>query len=140
MYRYMHNIIFSTWTQQKCTMCNIDNPTMNEHLNRINQHCCTHAGGMGLPGFFEDFLTMDDTVGIPHDSADGYMTDFAVNLATLKFLQGTNSLDREKEANAIAFMQSSKTYRYCRQVARQFPCLIVSSLVITRTELRHIEW
>ena len=102
--------------RQKCTMCNIDNPTINEHLNRININMAvrTHAGGMGLPGFFEDFLTMDDTVGIPHDSADGYMTDFAVNLATLKFLQGTNSLDSEKEANAIAFMQSSKTYCCCR--------------------------
>ena len=65
------------------------------------------SGGMGLPGFFEDFLSMDSTVGIPHDSADGYMYDFAVHLQTLKFLQGTNSLDTEQEATAISFMQSS---------------------------------
>ena len=65
------------------------------------------SGGMGLPGFFEDFLSMDSTVGIPNDSADGYMYDFAVNLQTLKFLQGTNSLDPEQEATAISYMQSS---------------------------------
>ena len=63
---------------------------------------------MAWPGFFEEHLDSDTTVGVPHDQADGYMYDFAVNLLTLKFLQGTQALDREAEEPAIAYMQTSK--------------------------------
>ena len=64
---------------------------------------------MALPGFYEDFLNMDNTLGLPHDSADGYMYDFAVNLETLKYLQLVNALTPEAEDKAIAYMQSSKS-------------------------------
>ena len=63
---------------------------------------------MALPGFYEDYLNMDNTLGLPHDSADGYMYDFAVNLLELRYLQITNSLTQEAQEKAISYMQSSE--------------------------------
>ena len=60
------------------------------------------------PGFYIDHFTTNDVVGVPHDSAEGYMSDFAFNLQTLRFLQATNALTVEASRKAIAYMKSSK--------------------------------
>lgn len=65
-------------------------------------------GDVVSAGFFEDYLTTDSIVGLPHDSADGYMFDFAVNLQTLKYLQATNSLDAGTIATVLEYMRSSE--------------------------------
>ena len=64
------------------------------------------AGDVVSPGFYEDYLTTEGFVAEPNDSADGYMFDFAINLQTLHYLQGTNALKRDEEAKALAFMKS----------------------------------
>ena len=66
------------------------------------------AGDVVSPGFFEEHLDMALTVGIPHDSAEGYMIDFAVNLQTLRYLQSTNALSTEVARKALKYMTSSK--------------------------------
>ena len=47
---------------------------------------------------------------VPHDSAEGYMFDFAINLAVLKHLQATNALDKEKSYAALDYMKSSMIF------------------------------
>ena len=59
------------------------------------------------PGFFEDYLTAETIAATNHDSADGYMFDFAINLQTLHYLQKTNALKPDEEATALAYMKSS---------------------------------
>ena len=44
----------------------------------------------------------------PHDSLDGYMFDFAINLQTLQFLDGKYVLRPDEEKKALAFMKSSE--------------------------------
>ena len=51
---------------------------------------------------------MDTVTGMPHDSAEGYMFDFAINLQTMKFLMGTNALDRETEVRVLEFIKTRK--------------------------------
>jgi hypothetical protein len=60
------------------------------------------------PGFIEDHLDTDTVLALPHDSAEGYMFDFAINLQTLRYLQGTNALKQEALIKAIRYMKSSK--------------------------------
>ena len=62
------------------------------------------------PGFFEDFLNVDNTVGVPVDSTDGYAYDVAINMQTLKYLQIVNALTRESANKAIAFMKDGEWY------------------------------
>ena len=61
------------------------------------------------PGFFEDHLDAANVVGVPHDSAEGYMFDFAINLAVLKHLQATNALNRDKSLVVMEYMKSSNS-------------------------------
>lgn len=70
--------------------------------------CTSASGDMAIPSFFDDANTLDNTVGIPADQADGFMYDFAVNMITLKFLQGTSALDPDAERGALDYMVSSK--------------------------------
>ena len=59
------------------------------------------------PGFFDGYMDTAKTVGVPHDSAEGYMFDFAVNLQTLRYLQSTNALNRDSTLAALKYMKSS---------------------------------
>ena len=69
--------------------------------------CFYFSGDVVGPGFFEEHLDAANVVGVPHDSAEGYMFDFAINLAVLKHLQQTNALNREKSLNVMEYMKSS---------------------------------
>ncbi len=62
------------------------------------------------PGFFEPYLDCNNMLQVPHDSAEGYMFDFAINLAVLKHLQATNALDKEKSYAALDYMKSSMIF------------------------------
>ena len=67
------------------------------------------------PGFFEDHLDAANVVGVPHDSAEGYMFDFAINLAVLKHLQATNALNLEKSLLAMDYMKSSELCKWSKK-------------------------
>ncbi len=59
------------------------------------------------PGFYEEHLDTNIVVGVPHDSADGYMFDFAINMAVLKYLQAISALNFEKSLRVTEYMRSS---------------------------------
>jgi len=62
---------------------------------------------------FEDHLTSLNTAWAYHDSGEGYIYEFAVNLQTLNYLQTINLLDDEKLELALEYMQTSE---YCFHV------------------------
>ena len=66
------------------------------------------SGDVVTPGFFEDHLSTDVITGLPHDSAEGYMFDFAINLQTMKYLQATNALTTEAATKAMDYMKDSE--------------------------------
>lgn len=66
------------------------------------------AGDLVSPGMFEDHLTSLNTAWAYHDSGEGYIFEFAVNLQTLNYLQTINLLGTEKLNTALEYMQSSK--------------------------------
>ncbi len=68
--------------------------------------CLCEIGDVVSPGFFEDYLSSDSTAGVPHDSAEGYMYDYAINLQTLQYLEATRALEREAELKALEYMKS----------------------------------
>ncbi len=51
---------------------------------------------------------MDAVTGMPHDSAEGYMFEFAINLQTMNFLMGTNALDKETESRVLEYIKTCK--------------------------------
>lgn len=55
-----------------------------------------------------DYFTTNDIIGVPHDSAEGYMTDFALNLQTLRYLQATNMLSVKESIKVLDYMKSSE--------------------------------
>lgn len=57
------------------------------------------------PGLFEEQLTSGNTVFVPHDSAEGYLYSFAVNLQTINYLQTLHLLQPDKLTNALEYMQ-----------------------------------
>jgi len=60
------------------------------------------------PGMFEDHLTSLNTAWAFHDSGEGYVYEFAVNLETLNYLQTINLLDEDKLKITLEYMQTSK--------------------------------
>ena len=62
---------------------------------------------MVSPGFFEDHLTSANTAYQYHDSAEGYIYEFAVNLQTLNYLQTLNLLEPAQLNTALEYMQTS---------------------------------
>jgi len=75
-------------------------------------HCCpvvvSGAGDLVSPGMFEDHLTSLNTAWAYHDSGEGYVYEFAVNLQTLNYLQTINLLDDDTLNTALEYMQTSK--------------------------------
>ena len=63
---------------------------------------------MVSPGFFEPYLTVDNTLGMSDYSGEGFIYDLAINLEVLKFLQAVNSLTASDAKGATDFMQWSK--------------------------------
>ncbi len=51
---------------------------------------------------------MDLVVGIPHDCAEGYMFDFAINIQTMNFLMGTNALNKEAQEKVLDYVKTCK--------------------------------
>ena len=66
------------------------------------------VGDVVSPGFFEDHLDSENTVGMPDDSAEGYMYDFAINLQILLYLQETRALNDSVTQKALEYMQTSE--------------------------------
>jgi len=66
------------------------------------------AGDLVSPGMFEDHLTSLNTAWAYHDSGEGYIFEFAVNLQTLNYLQTINLLDTDTLDTTLEYMQSSK--------------------------------
>lgn len=64
---------------------------------------------MVSPGMFTDHLTAENTVFVPHDSAEGYLFDFAVNLQTLNYLQTLHLLQTDQLNNALEYMQTGQS-------------------------------
>lgn len=70
---------------------------------------CFFSGDMVSPGLFTDHLNADNTVFIPHDSAEGYLYDFAVNLQTINYLQTLHLLQPTQLNQALEYMQAGRS-------------------------------
>ena len=68
------------------------------------------AGDIVLPDFAEGPYTADSTVGLPHDSAEGYIFEFQMNLQVLYFLRETNALSATQEENIIDYLNNSTLF------------------------------
>lgn len=66
------------------------------------------VGDLVSPGMFEDHLTSLNTAWAYHDSGEGYVYEFAVNLQTLNYLQSVNLLDNEKLQITLEYLQTGK--------------------------------
>jgi len=71
------------------------------------------VGDLVSPGMFEDHLTSLNTAWAYHDSGEGYIFEFAVNLQTLNYLQTINLLDDDILHTTLDYMQSSKSINLC---------------------------
>lgn len=58
------------------------------------------------PGFYKSYWTEEETVGLKHDSADGFVSDFALNLQTMQYLYAVNSLKYEELGETFDYMRS----------------------------------
>lgn len=94
---------------------------------------------MVSPGIFADHLNAENTAHAYHDSAEGYIFEFAVNLQTLNYLQTLHlikqdDLDRTLEymqtvlARQFAYMQTDGSFKMFRRSVK--PCLQLTSLVL----------
>ena len=73
-----------------------------------------HLGDVVTPGFTDGApLSLDATVGLPHDSADGYMFDFAVNMETLLYLRDTDALPGN--IDAVLYYMKTREYKMIRR-------------------------
>lgn len=96
-------------------------------------------GDLVSPGMFEDHLTSLNTAWAYHDSGEGYVYEFAVNLQTLNYLQTINLLDDDKLQITLeymqtimmrmyAYMQDDGSYKMFRRATR--PCVRLTSLAL----------
>nr|UCK81480.1 macroglobulin-complement related protein-like 2 [Arenicola marina] len=69
-------------------------------------------GDVVAPGFFQDYFTLDDITGMPHDTANGYIFDFAYNLALMRYLFAVNELDADAQEKALDYMQNILMRQY----------------------------
>ena len=77
-------------------------------MNAVAGCYASFEGDMVSPGLFEDYLTSENTAHVYHDSAEGYIFEFAVNLQTLNYLQTIHQLEEEKVSVVLEFMENSK--------------------------------
>ena len=69
----------------------------------------TFPGDVVSPGFADgEPLNMADTIGLPHDSADGYMFEFGINMETLLYLRDTDALPPNID-KVLYYMRSSES-------------------------------
>jgi hypothetical protein len=96
-------------------------------------------GDMVSPGLFEDHLTSLNTAWSYHDSGEGYIFEFAVNLQTLNYLQTINLLDVGQLNITLEYMQTilMRQYAYMQddgsyKMFRRSPtsCVRLTSLVL----------
>ena len=81
-------------------------------VKNINKKKTTQIlGDLVSPGFFKSHLTSMNTADQYHDSAEGYMYDFAVNLQTLRYLEVLGLLHREETDQVLEYMQVGKSER-----------------------------
>lgn len=66
-----------------------------------------YLGDLVSPGLFKDHLTTQDTSWSYHDSGEGYIYEFAVNLETLDYLQTINILKTEQLNLTLEYMTTS---------------------------------
>jgi len=104
-----------------------------------NQATLYVYGDMVSPGLFTDHLTAGNTVFVPHDSAEGYLYNFAVNLQTINYLQTLHLLKPDKLNDALEYMQAvlARQYAYMQDDGSfkmfrrsQSPCLYLTSMVL----------
>ena len=72
--------------------------------------CKCFPGDLVSPGLFKDFLTTQDTSKSYHDSAEGYIFEFAVNLETIDYLQTINLLKVDELNTVLEYMQTSMSW------------------------------
>ena len=60
------------------------------------------------PNFFVEPIDTDSTVGVPHDSLDGYFFEFALNLQTMQYLRTTNGLDLDVQVRMMEILKTCK--------------------------------
>jgi len=96
-------------------------------------------GDLVSPGLFKDHLTTQDTSWSYHDSAEGYIYEFAVNLETLDYLQTINILKTEQLNLTLEYMTTilARQYAYIQDDGSVLmfrrttkPCVRVTSLVL----------
>ena len=63
---------------------------------------------MVSPGIFADHLNAENTIYGYHDSAEGYIFVFAVNLQTLNYLQTLQLLKQDELDRTLEYMQTSR--------------------------------
>ncbi len=61
-----------------------------------------------LPDLAEGPYTASSMMGIPPDSAEGYLFEFHMNLLVLQFLRATNALSSKQEESTIEHLNNSE--------------------------------
>ena len=78
----------------------------HEKQNIFSPAWLLFLGDLVSPGMFRDHLTTLDTSWSYHDSAEGYLFEFAVNLQTLNYLQTINLLNATTLNATLEYMQT----------------------------------
>ena len=64
-------------------------------------------GDLVLPDFSNGPYTLDNMMHLPHDSSEGYIFEFHMNLQMLYFLRETNALSSSHEKSVIEYLNNS---------------------------------
>ena len=63
---------------------------------------------MVLPDFTNGPYTLDNMMGLPHDTCEGHVFEFHMNLQILYFLRETNALEATQEENILEYLNNGK--------------------------------
>jgi hypothetical protein len=73
---------------------------------------CISPGNVAIPASSEGPLRVEDVTGLPYDSGDGYVSEFAINLLSLQYLKQTNALDYKLEYDTVQYMKRCEYMQY----------------------------
>jgi hypothetical protein len=73
---------------------------------QIKKYIFLWPGDMVSPGLFQDHLTSLNTAWSYHDSAEGYIFEFAINLQTMNYLQTINLLNGSTTNATLEYLQT----------------------------------
>ena len=71
-------------------------------------YSCVFTGDIVLPDFSNGPYTLDNMMLLPHDTSEGYVFEFHMNLQMLYFLRETNALTVTQEENIMEYLNNSK--------------------------------